>query len=63
MKLRELRKMSSLTQQQLADLIGVGQSTITLYEKKMRMPKIITICKIAKALNVSEQEVLDCFKN
>jgi len=57
-KLCELRKAKGLTQEQLANMIGVAKSTLTGYEKNNREPNIPTLKKIAVALNVMVEELL-----
>ena len=62
MKLSELRKRLGLSQRALAKSIGLTSSAITQYEKGKRIPNVDIICKLAVALNVSEQEIILCFK-
>lgn len=38
-RLRELRKAAGLSQQELADYVGVDRSTICMYELGQRIPK------------------------
>lgn len=58
-KLKEKRLERNLTQQELANLIGVKDSAITQYEKGKREPKMNTVFKLADALGVS----IDYFVN
>lgn len=51
--LRELRKEQELTQQQLADNIGLSFSTISMYERGEREPDFETLETIADFFNVS----------
>ena len=51
-KIRELRQMRRLTQQQLADRIGVNEAAIRNYEAQKASPKKQHIDKIAEALGV-----------
>lgn len=53
------RKKKGLTQKQLAEKIGTTDSAITRYESNSREPSIEIITKIAKALNISINELLD----
>lgn len=62
MTLKELREKQNLTQEELAKLIGVGQSAITQYEKKRRSPNVLRIIKLSKVLNVDISEIVKCFK-
>ena len=43
--LKKLREDSHLSQEQLADALGVSKSTIGMYEQGKRMPKTNTILK------------------
>lgn len=57
-KLRELRKARGLTQQQLADKVGVLNVSISNYERGAQMPDILTLTKIANVLGVSTDTLL-----
>ena len=52
---RERKKMS---QKEVAEIIGVAKSTFSLYESGNREPNILTIQKIADALDTSPNELL-----
>ena len=52
-RLRELRKKSALRQQDLADILGLAQTTIANYEQKLRFPDEKTLGKIADCFEVS----------
>ena len=58
-KIQEARSKAGLTQQQLADKLGVSQQYIGIYESGKRQPKIQTLQKIADALGVPVTEFLD----
>lgn len=58
LKLRELRKTRGLTQQQLADKVGVLNVSISNYERGTQMPDILTLTKIANVLGVSTDVLL-----
>jgi transcriptional regulator with XRE-family HTH domain len=57
-KLRETRKRTLLTQQQLADKSGVGVTTIIRIERNQVEPQARTIRKLAEALGVEPHELL-----
>ena len=57
-KLRETRKRTLLTQQQLADKSGVGITTIVRIERNQVEPHARTIRKLAEALDVEPHELL-----
>ena len=57
-RLRKLRKDRKLTQQQLADLIGVKNSVISFYEVGERTPSPDVLRKMALALHVTADYLL-----
>lgn len=52
-RLKELREIKGITQQELADTIGVSRVTIGTYEKGTATPQTETLIKISKNYNVS----------
>jgi transcriptional regulator with XRE-family HTH domain len=52
-RLKELRLINKLTQQELANLLFVSKSTICSYEKGKRMASIDTLIKISNIFNVN----------
>ena len=57
-RIRYFREAKKLTQEQLAQLIGVAKTTITGYEKGNREPDVYKIKKLASALNVTGDALL-----
>lgn len=57
--LRAARKAAGLTQQQVADRIGVTKSTYCNYEKGKREPDVPKIWEIIRVLGVSGDDLLD----
>lgn len=57
-RLKELRKKQKLTQQQVADAIGIGMQAYAYYEKEERDPSPDTLCRLADFFNVSVDELL-----
>lgn len=57
-RLRQLRKDRKLTQQQLAELIGVKNSVISFYEVGERTPSPEVLRKLALALHVTADYLL-----
>ena len=57
-KLRELRKARGLTQQQLADKVGISNVSLSNYERGTQMPDILTLTKLANAIGVSTDTLL-----
>lgn len=58
-KIRTLRKKRSLTQKALGELCGISEAMIRRYELGIRNPKIETLKKIATALDVPVDYLLD----
>lgn len=56
--LKVAREALGLSQKEVAEKIGVANSTYSLYESGNREPNVQTIKKIAKALNVSADRLL-----
>lgn len=52
-RLRYLRNQDNVTQQQLATALGVGKSTISMYESGQREPDFETLEKLADYFNVN----------
>lgn len=63
MKLSELRRSAGMSQRELAKSVGLTAPAITQYETGKRNPNIAMICRLAKALKVSEQEIILCLKD
>jgi transcriptional regulator with XRE-family HTH domain len=57
-RLRQLRKQSLMTQEQLAERSGVAVSTIIRIERNQVEPHGSTIRKLAEALGVEPQELV-----
>jgi len=58
-RIKQSRIDAGLTQQQLGDAIGVNKSTIAGYERGSREPDAIKLIKIARALNVTGDYLLE----
>lgn len=56
--LRKLRKTAGLTMKELGKIVGMSESTISLYETGKHEPDIETMAKIADALHVSVDELI-----
>ena len=52
-RIREVRNEKHLTQQQLADTVGVYRETIAAWEAGKQTPSVDAIDKVADALNVA----------
>ncbi len=56
--LQSLRKSKNLTQDELAALSDLDRTYISLLERGLRVPTIITLFKLAKALELPPEEIL-----
>ncbi|QYR20871.1 helix-turn-helix domain-containing protein [Paenibacillus sp. sptzw28] len=57
-RLRELRKGSSMTQEQLASLLKTAKSTISQYENNINEPDLHTLVRIADLFAVSLDDLV-----
>lgn len=57
-RIKILRRQKSLTMKELGEIVGVSESTISLYENKKRQPDNDTLVKLADALNCSVDYLL-----
>jgi len=57
-KLREIRLKKKLSQGDIARILGVHRSYISGLERGRRNPSLVTVHKVAKALDVSTNELL-----
>lgn len=56
-KVRELRQLAKMTQQQLTDLVHVSSRTIISIEKEQYSPSLMLAYRIAKIFDVSIEEL------
>lgn len=61
-KLKDLRTSQKLTQQQLADRIGVAKSVVSYYESGDRYPSYDVLIKIARVFHTTTDYLLDVSK-
>ena len=52
-RLKQLRKENGISQQKLADLLGLRQSTVAMWEKGKNSPEYESLLKIAKIFGTS----------
>jgi putative transcriptional regulator len=55
-RVRELRKLKGLTQEQLAEVIGVSRQTINAIEKEKFDPSLPTAFKMSKLFDLSIED-------
>lgn len=61
-KLKELRKRNNLTQQELAEQIGIKQNSYSDWETGKNEPNLENIVKLSKILDTSTDELLGMVK-
>jgi len=57
-RIREARERAGLTQQELADILGVTQTAVSYWESAKRDPGVADLPRIANALDVSASSLL-----
>ena len=58
-RIRELREARNMTQKELAQRAGVSQVSIYMYEAGETTPKALIVGKLANALGVSCDELIN----
>ncbi len=58
-RLREWRERRALTQRELAAKAGMTVSTVNRIENGLQRPRISTVRKLAEALGVAPEELID----
>ena len=56
-RMKELREKQHLTQEQLADRVGVRRETILFLEKGKYNPSLMLACRVARVLNSKIEDV------
>lgn len=59
MRLQEIRKGKGLTLKQVAERSNLSEAAICLYENGKRKPMLDSLIKLANALDVSVEQLLD----
>lgn len=57
-RIREARKNKGLTQEQLAEIAGIGLMYLGEIERGQKMPSLKILCKIIEALDISADYLL-----
>ena len=58
-KLRQVRERLFVTQAELAQRTGISEATLSRIENSLQRPRISTVRKIADALGVRPEELVD----
>jgi len=56
-RMKELRQQHSISQEKMADLLGVSRQTIISIEKEKYNPSLPLAIRIAQSFNVTVEEV------
>ena len=59
LKLREVRQRLFVTQEELAERAGITVSTLSRLENGLQRPRISTVRKLAEALGVAPEELVE----
>ena len=57
----EMRNKKGLTQQQIADALGISQSAVAMWETGKTVPSINNIVSLSKLLGVSSAKLFKVF--
>ena len=57
-RIKALRKSKGITMKKLGELIGVAESTVSLYENGKRQPDYSTLLKLSEIFNVTVDYIL-----
>ncbi|CDR31038.1 Cro/C1-type transcriptional regulator [Acholeplasma oculi] len=59
LKIKEYRKKVGMTQQELASKLEMSQNAVSLYERGVNDPSILTLVQIAEQLGITVDELID----
>lgn len=57
-RIKEARETKSLTQEQLAEIVGLSSTHISVIERGVKAPRLETFIELANALNVTSDSLL-----
>jgi len=60
-RLRELRAKRGLTQQALADLVGIPHTHVSAIERGVKLPTLLTVLRLAVALQCKASALVTVF--
>ena len=61
-RLKDIREDNDINQETMSQILGVPRSTYSMWECGKSQPPLNKIPLLANALNVSESEIIECFK-
>lgn len=59
LKIKALRESKNMTQEQLADLVGVERAAVAMWETGKSIPRVQTLLKLAKTFNCTIEELVE----
>lgn len=59
LNLKEIRKSKGLSQQELANILGLSQIAISQYERGIREPNLETLILICQKMEITFEELID----
>jgi len=62
-KIKALRKAHGITQEQLADTIGISFQSVSKWENNIALPDVTLVPVIASYFGITLEEVVDSVKN
>lgn len=60
--IRMHRERLGMTQQKLADIMGVTRTTVTMWELGLNMPTLRTLIKLAEVFGIKASDLVDEFE-
>jgi len=57
-RIQTIRLESKLSQEELADLVGVDQSTVSHWESGHHSPDVLQVIRLLRALNISASDLM-----
>lgn len=57
--IQQKRRLKNMTQEQLAQLVGVSSAAVSKWETASALPDVALLCPLARALNCTVDELLD----
>lgn len=60
--LKQKREQLGLTQQQIADRLGVTKQQVGYYERNLRFPTSDNLMKVAEVYHLTNEELIDYLK-
>lgn len=58
LRIKEARIAKNMTQQQVADIVGVSKTSVCLYERNMKNPTLKNFQRLSDALDVSPEYLM-----